>query len=118
MVFKGENECPGLKKGIFSISLHRICSKHCVLYQVFMKFSENLGGFLQKMRSSVKFLCPSEQIPQNVEVDLSKLDIGDQVLVKDLPVHSSLKLLSKIEDTVVCKVTALKPDAGPLAEND
>uniref|UniRef100_A0ACD6A6X4 Uncharacterized protein n=1 Tax=Avena sativa TaxID=4498 RepID=A0ACD6A6X4_AVESA len=79
--FKGEDVCPGLKK----------------------------GGFLQKIRTSLMYLCPAEHIPPKIEVDLTNLDIGDRVLMQDIPVHPSLKLLSKNETMPVCKVLSSKP---------
>ncbi|XP_078437494.1 ribosomal protein L25/Gln-tRNA synthetase, anti-codon-binding domain-containing protein [Wolffia australiana] len=82
VVYKGEEECPALKK----------------------------GGFLQKIRPSIRYLCPSEHIPPNVEVDLSRLDVSDRVLLRDVSVHPSLKLLSKNEAMPICKLTASKPD--------
>ncbi|KAM0909068.1 hypothetical protein ACQ4PT_015023 [Festuca glaucescens] len=81
IVFKGEDVCPGLKK----------------------------GGFLQKIRTSLVYLCPAEHIPPKIEVDLTNLDIGDRVLMQDIPVHPSLKLLSKNETMPVCKVLSSKP---------
>uniref|UniRef100_A0A0E0J2P1 Large ribosomal subunit protein bL25 beta domain-containing protein n=1 Tax=Oryza nivara TaxID=4536 RepID=A0A0E0J2P1_ORYNI len=79
--FKGEDVCPGLKK----------------------------GGFLQKIRTSLVYLCPAEHIPPKIEVDLANLDIGDRVSMNDIPVHPSLKLLSKNETMPVCKILASKP---------
>ncbi|KAG2547464.1 50S ribosomal protein L25-like [Panicum virgatum] len=79
--FKGETACPGLKK----------------------------GGFLQKIRTSLVYLCPAEHIPPKIEVDLTNLDVGDRVLMHDIPVHPSLKLLSKNETMPVCKILASKP---------
>ncbi|XP_062211811.1 uncharacterized protein LOC133912874 isoform X4 [Phragmites australis] len=79
--FKGVDACPGLKK----------------------------GGFLQKIRTSLVYLCPAEHIPQKIEVDLTNLDVGDRVLMHDIPVHPSLKLLSKNETMPVCKILAAKP---------
>jgi large subunit ribosomal protein L25 len=79
--FKGEGACPGLKK----------------------------GGFLQKIRTSLLYLCPAEHIPPKIEVDLSNLDVGDRVLMHDIPVHPSLKLLSKNEIMPICKILASKP---------
>ncbi|KQK14194.1 uncharacterized protein LOC100829366 [Brachypodium distachyon] len=81
VVFKGEDVCPGLKK----------------------------GGFLQKIRTSLVYLCPAEHIPPKIEVDLTNLDIGDRVLMNDIPVHPSLKLLSRNETMPVCKLLASKP---------
>ncbi|KAK1359986.1 Ribosomal protein L25/Gln-tRNA synthetase, anti-codon-binding domain-containing protein [Heracleum sosnowskyi] len=78
VVFKGEDVCPGIRK----------------------------GGYINKMRDNLKYLCPSEHIPAKVEVDLSTLDIGERVSMHDVQVHPSLKLLSKNEALPVCKITA------------
>ncbi|KAL7135547.1 hypothetical protein ABFS83_11G104900 [Erythranthe nasuta] len=76
IVYKGEDVCPGLKK----------------------------GGTLSKIRASLKYLCPAEHIPPKIEVDVSNLDIGDKVSMDDVAVHPSLKLLSKNETMPVCKI--------------
>ncbi|KAL6894647.1 hypothetical protein ACP4OV_008745 [Aristida adscensionis] len=80
--FKGEDACPGLKK----------------------------GGVLQKIRTSLMYLCPAEHIPPKIEVDLTNLDVGDRILMHDIHVHPSLKLLSKNNTMPVCKILASKPD--------
>ncbi|TYI50055.1 hypothetical protein E1A91_D12G075800v1 [Gossypium mustelinum] len=76
VVFKGLEDCPGLKK----------------------------GGYFKMIRSSLKFQCPAEHIPQKIEVDVSKLDIDDRVLMHDIEVHPSMKLLSKNESMPLCKI--------------
>uniref|UniRef100_A0A2P2JIF6 Large ribosomal subunit protein bL25 beta domain-containing protein n=1 Tax=Rhizophora mucronata TaxID=61149 RepID=A0A2P2JIF6_RHIMU len=76
VVFKGENNCLGLQK----------------------------GGHLKKIRPTLRYLCPAEHIPPKIEVDISNLDIGDRVLMNELDVHPSLKLLSKNENMPVCKI--------------
>ncbi|XP_008241535.1 PREDICTED: 50S ribosomal protein L25 [Prunus mume] len=80
VVFKGEDVCPGLKK----------------------------GGHLNKIRTTLKYLCPAEHIPHKIEVDISKLDIGDRVFIPDVEVHPSMKLLSKNETMPICKIVATK----------
>uniref|UniRef100_A0A0D9ZAI9 Large ribosomal subunit protein bL25 beta domain-containing protein n=1 Tax=Oryza glumipatula TaxID=40148 RepID=A0A0D9ZAI9_9ORYZ len=62
-----------------------------------------------KIRTSLVYLCPAEHIPPKIEVDLANLDIGDRVSMNDIPVHPSLKLLSKNETMPVCKILASKP---------
>ncbi|KAI7724492.1 hypothetical protein M8C21_024511, partial [Ambrosia artemisiifolia] len=84
IVFKGEDVCPGLKK----------------------------GGLLNKIRASLKYNCPSEHIPQKIEVDISNLDIGDKVFMNEVKVHPSLELLSKNESLPVCKIVAAKLDSS------
>ncbi|KAK4260055.1 hypothetical protein QN277_003226 [Acacia crassicarpa] len=76
VVFKGVDVCPGMQK----------------------------GGWFNRIRTSLKFLCPSEHIPSKIEVDVSNLDIGDRVLMRDIEVHPSLKLLSRNENMPVCKI--------------
>ena len=66
------------------------------------------GGYLNRIRPSLKFLCPAEHIPSKIEVDVSNLDIGDRILMHDVEVHPSLKLLSKNETMPVCKIVAAK----------
>ncbi|KAL5557089.1 hypothetical protein UlMin_039325 [Ulmus minor] len=78
VVFKGEDVCPGIEK----------------------------GGYLNIIRTSLKYRCPAEHIPSKIEVDLSKLDIEDRVFIRDIEVHPSLKLLSKNEDMPICKIVS------------
>ncbi|KAL6499225.1 hypothetical protein OROHE_026253 [Orobanche hederae] len=78
IVYKGKDVCPGLKK----------------------------GGCLNRIRTSLRYMCPAEQIPDKIEVDVSNLDIGDSVSMHDVMVHPSLKLLSKNETMPVCKIMA------------
>ncbi|KAH6761764.1 Ribosomal protein L25/Gln-tRNA synthetase [Perilla frutescens var. hirtella] len=78
IVYKGEDACPGLKK----------------------------GGILRKIRTSLRYLCPSEHIPQKIEVDVSNLDIEDRISMHDVVVHPSMKLLSKNETIPICKIKA------------
>ncbi|XP_075652722.1 uncharacterized protein LOC142623210 [Castanea sativa] len=80
VVFKGEDVCPGLQK----------------------------GGHLNRVRTSLKYLCPAELIPPKIEVDVSNLDIGDRIFMHDVEVHPSLKLLSKNENMPICKIVATK----------
>ncbi|XP_050206576.1 uncharacterized protein LOC126656134 [Mercurialis annua] len=99
VVLKGEEDCPGLKK----------------------------GGQLRRVRNTLKFLCPAEHIPPKIEVDLSNLDIGDKVSMSEVEVHPSMKLLSKNENMPICKIVStdleipepkLEPEAEPQVEAD
>ncbi|CAJ1942743.1 unnamed protein product [Sphenostylis stenocarpa] len=79
VVFKGEDVCTGIQK----------------------------GGFLNKIRPSLKYLGPSEHIPSKIVVDVSNLDIEDRIFIRDIEVHPSLKLLSKNENMPICKVVPI-----------
>ncbi|KAI3437387.1 Ribosomal_TL5_C domain-containing protein [Psidium guajava] len=82
VVFKGEEVCPGLKK----------------------------GGYLNAIRTSLKFTCPSEHIPSKIEVDVSNLDIGDRIFMHDVEFHPSMELLSKSDAIPICKVMSTKSE--------
>ncbi|KAK9671229.1 hypothetical protein RND81_12G014800 [Saponaria officinalis] len=84
VVFKGEDSCPGLQK----------------------------GGQLKSIRTSLKYLCPAESIPQKIEVDVSNLDIGDKILLKDIQVDLTLKLLSRNDTKPICKIVALEAETS------
>ncbi|CAN4082862.1 unnamed protein product [Withania somnifera] len=73
VVFKGEDVCPGLKK----------------------------GGYVNKIRPTLKFLCPADQ-----------LDVEDKVSLRDINVHPTWKLLSKNEAIPVCKIKATTVDSN------
>ncbi|XP_015890040.2 uncharacterized protein LOC107424700 isoform X2 [Ziziphus jujuba] len=87
VVFKGEDKCPGLKK----------------------------GGYLNRIRTSLRYLCPAEHIPPKIEVDVSSLDIGDRIYMHDVQVHPSLKLLSKNENMPMCKIVTTKLESPESA---
>uniref|UniRef100_A0A7N0T9L5 Large ribosomal subunit protein bL25 beta domain-containing protein n=1 Tax=Kalanchoe fedtschenkoi TaxID=63787 RepID=A0A7N0T9L5_KALFE len=90
VVIKGEDGCPGLKK----------------------------GGYLNKIRPTLKYVCPAEHIPSKVEVDISSLDIGDKILMQDIRVHPSLKLISRNEVMPVVKIVAAKSESKEPATED
>lgn len=91
------------------------------LYKLIVLFDEKAiiallfltGGNLMSIRSSVKLVGPAEHIPSKIEVDVSKLDIEDKVLMQEVAFHPSLKLLSKNETAPVCKIVATTPVKEP-----
>ncbi|CAI0554125.1 unnamed protein product [Linum tenue] len=57
------------------------------------------SGRLNQFRTSLKFLCTAENIPQKIEVDLSSLDIGERMF----PFLAEASKQGQ-ETTPVCKV--------------
>ncbi|PNY15780.1 50S ribosomal protein l25-like [Trifolium pratense] len=125
VVFKGEDDCPGLKKGakgttkwlwdrlafIASIIFHKCrpqpdnSVKQTVQFKGVVEVKKSrISGFLNKIRTSLRYLGPSEHIPSKVEVDISNLDIEDRIFMRDIEVHPSLKLLNKNENMPICKI--------------
>lgn len=63
VVFENEEECPGLKK----------------------------GGVLNVVQHSISVSCLAGQIPQSIAIDLSGLDIGDGIHLKDIALPEGVK---------------------------
>ncbi|KAL3525721.1 hypothetical protein ACH5RR_014093 [Cinchona calisaya] len=108
LVFIGEDVCPGIQKDEdLQIDWHHDLKEACTELTA-LSFSAKAGGYLRMVRRSLRFSCPAEHIPPKIEVDVSKLDIGDKLLMHDIQVHPTLKLLSKNEAMPVCKIMSTK----------
>ena len=84
--FVGENESPGLKR----------------------------GGVLNVVRYEIELSCPAGAIPENIEVNLAGLDIGDSVHI------STIKLPDNVTPTIadrdftiatIASSSSMKPDS-------
>jgi large subunit ribosomal protein L25 len=69
------------------------------------------GGILQIVRDRVKLSCAASQIPEEIAVDLSRLDAGQVFTATDLPIDASS--LVTPADTVLFKIVA--PRVGAVA---
>ncbi|MGX3010634.1 50S ribosomal protein L25/general stress protein Ctc [Helicobacter sp. 23-1044] len=66
---------------------------------------KNKGVLLfSKKRISVK--CKAEDLVEHIKVDVSALDVGDAVLVRDLPEVPNIKILDKPDVAVVGAIKA------------
>ncbi|KAF8013360.1 hypothetical protein BT93_I1258 [Corymbia citriodora subsp. variegata] len=75
LVYRGDDVCPGLRK----------------------------GASLNTIKRKVKYLCPADIVPPYIDVDLSEMDVGQKLVMGDLKVHPALKLLQS-KDEPVCKI--------------
>ncbi len=76
--FKGQDVSPGLKK----------------------------GGVLNIVRHQLNVLCPTDNIPNEIVVDIAALDINETVHIADLPLPKGVKVLVKGRDNTVCSIVA------------
>ncbi|GLJ23893.1 hypothetical protein SUGI_0454030 [Cryptomeria japonica] len=76
LLYRGEDACTGIRK----------------------------GGYLNTIKRTVKYLCPTDLVPPYIDVDLSELDVGQKILMRDLKVHPFLKLIQQDENAPVCKI--------------
>ena len=76
--FKGQGESPGLKK----------------------------GGVLNIVRHKMNVICPADNIPKEIEVDVSALDINQTLHLNDLSLPKGVKALIKGRDVTICSIVA------------
>ena len=85
--FVGEEESPGLKE----------------------------GGTLNVVRYSIEVKCPAGDIPDNIEVDVSKMEIGDSIHISEIALPTGVKPTISDRDftiaTVIASRAAIEEDA-------
>ena len=62
------------------------------------------GGILEHLLYSLEVECLPKDIPEQFDIDVENLDIGDSVHVRDIEIPSEVRLLSS-EDLVIVSIT-------------
>ena len=65
------------------------------------------GGELQHLKREVKVSCLPLDLPDHIDVDVTDLEIGDSVKIRDLKVAEGVTLLDR-PDTSVASVAMIK----------
>ncbi len=78
VLFRGQGESPGLKK----------------------------GGVLNIVRHEIELICPAESIPNEIVVDIAKLDINETVHISALSLPEGVRPVIQGRDFTVCSIVA------------
>lgn len=94
---------------IVHIDLEELSKNSTIQTEIPIAFSgEDLimkkGAAVQKEKSNIKVECKSEKIPRRINVDLSKLEIGDTYRVMDLELSEDITLIDDI-NTIIASIT-------------
>jgi large subunit ribosomal protein L25 len=73
------------------------------------------GGILQEARRDLQIRCLPRNIPEYIEVDISGLDIGDSIHVRDLKLIEELQILNDPQTTIVTIVPPIEEKAAEEA---
>jgi large subunit ribosomal protein L25 len=76
--FKGQGESPGIKK----------------------------GGVLNIVRHEIEMICPADHIPNEIVIDISKLDIAETVHISAVTLPEGAKPVVRGRDFTVCSIVA------------
>jgi large subunit ribosomal protein L25 len=72
-----------------------------------------LGGMLQIIRRELEVFCLPDQIPENITIDITALEIGDSFHVEDLPLEGAVEIPADVNFTIL---TILSPTAAEEEE--
>lgn len=100
---------------LLHIDFHQINMNQSIETMVTIHFTGDAsgvkeGGILQVETHSVQVRCMPKKLPNTIEVDISKLGIGDHLLVSDLKVDNAVEILTDPTAMVVTILAIQKKD--------
>lgn len=81
-----------------------------------------MGGMLQLIRRELEVFCRPDQIPENIEIDVTDLDVGDSFHVEDLNLEGEVEVPADVNFTILTvlstKVEAEEEEEGEEVEGE
>jgi len=74
------------------------------------------AGLLQYPTREILIECLPDKIPGKIDIDISKLEIGQSIHVSDLKLEEGIKILSDPHEVIVNVVAAVAEAVAPAAE--
>lgn len=73
------------------------------------------GGVLNVVTHNIELMCPPDDIPQEVMVDLAGLEIGDSIHISDIKLPENVTLRDRSNFTVATIAAPIKEEVIPVA---
>jgi large subunit ribosomal protein L25 len=77
-----------------------------------------MGGMLQIVRRDVEVLCYPNQIPDEIVVDITAVDVGESVHVEDLPLAEGLEIPHETNFTLLTVLAAKAAEEEVVEEEE
>lgn len=74
------------------------------------------GGITQIIRRELDVICFPSDIPKNIEIDISDLDIGDAIHVEDIKLEGDIEIPFDVNFAIVTVVSSKMTEDKPVAE--
>jgi large subunit ribosomal protein L25 len=74
------------------------------------------AGILQNLLRDIEIECLPDKIPGHVKIDISRLEIGQSLHVRDLQLGEDIKVLTDSNEVIVNIIAPLVEEAAPAAE--
>ena len=103
------------KNSIYHISFFSVASQAQVEVAVPLNYTgeaegvKNSGGTLDTILTEIKIKCPPNNIPETIDINVSSLDVGQVLLLKDLVLPTGIVAVGDPEALVV---NVLSPKGG------
>lgn len=68
------------------------------------------GGILEFVERELEIECLPVDIPEKITIDVTNLEVGDSIHIKDIPVSGSLRFLSDMDRVVVTVLVPTKAE--------
>jgi len=79
---------------------------------------KSMGGILESHQSEILVRCRPSQLPKGLELDISGLDLGDSLQIRNLPVIEGVEYVADPEGNIVTCVSSASGRAGADDETD
>ena len=76
-----------------------------------------MGGMLQIIRRELEVFCQPDQIPENITIDITDLDIGDSFHVEDLQLDENVEVPADVNFTILT-ILSTKAEAAEEEEGE
>lgn len=77
-----------------------------------------LGGMLQIIRRELEVFCLPDQIPENITIDVTDMDIGDSFHVEDLALEGDVEIPADVNFTILTILTTKAEEEEVEGEED
>ena len=76
------------------------------------------GGMLQIIRRELEVLCFPNKMPEEIQIDITDLDMGDSVHIEDIAVEEGIEFPHDVNFTVLTILSGRTTEGGEAAEGD
>jgi large subunit ribosomal protein L25 len=74
------------------------------------------GGILQNVLREIEVECLPDKIPGHIKVDISRLEIGDSLYVRDLDLGEDVKILTDPDEVIANIIAPAVEEVAPVVE--
>ena len=95
---------------LYHVDFYEVDEKRKITMDVSLRFigkavGVDMGGELQHIKREVKISCLPLDLPDHIDVDVTSLDIGDSIKIRDLKVAEGITLLDRPDTSVAAVAT-------------